>query len=172
MDANTQTLLIVFVGLTGAAVLLQAFVLLGIFISLRKAAKSALQATEDLKATVLPMVHTTRELLDRIGPQVVTVSADVAELTRLFRKETTTAKASFSEIMDRLNKQTARLDAMLTSGLNSVERAGSLLESAVAVPVRQVTGIFNAFKAVVETYRSETPRRRQANGQEDRDLFI
>jgi hypothetical protein len=172
MEANSQTYLIIFVAITGIAVFMQALVLLGIFLSLRKAAQAMTQTTEDLKATVLPMVHSTRELVEKIGPQLVKVSTDLAELTQLCRKETASAKVSFSEIAERINKQTIRLDAMLTSGLNSVERAGSLLESAVAMPVRQVNGIFSAFKAMVDAYRQEPPRRKPPLSPEEKDLFV
>jgi hypothetical protein len=70
MAQNTETILIIFVAFTGIAVLLQACVLFAIFISLRKTAKSVLEATEDFKVTVLPMVHSTRDLVERITPQV------------------------------------------------------------------------------------------------------
>jgi len=116
MAWNTETILIIFVAFTGAAVFLQACVLIAIYISLKKAAKSALEATEDFKSTVLPM------------------------------------------IMQRVDRQTQRLDSLLTSGLNALDRTAVAIESAVAAPVRQVNGIFAAVKAVVETYRAETPR--------------
>ena len=172
---DNQVLLIIFVALTGVAVLMQACVLLAIFISLQKTAKSVLVVTEDLKGTVVPMVNSTRELLDRIGPQLITVTADLAELTQGIRKETACVRVSVSEIMDRVNRQTKHIDAMLTSGLNSVERAGEVLESAVAAPVRQFNGIFAAVKAVIETYRKvdpHNPPRKTAQTAADSDMFV
>jgi uncharacterized protein YoxC len=165
MESNTQTILTIFVALTGVAVLLQACVLFAIYVSLRKTAQSVQQATEDLKATVVPMVHSTRELMERITPQVVTISAGLSELTEVLHKESkgvrisvADVRSSVAEIVERVNRQTARLDAMVTSGLNTVEKAGSILETAVAVPVRQANGILAAVKAVIETYRSTPPR--------------
>jgi hypothetical protein len=165
---NTETILIVFVAFTGVAVLLQACVLFAIFISLRKTAQSAAQTAEDLKATVLPMVHSTRELVERISPQIITVSADLAELTASLKKETRGVSFSAAEIMQRVSRQTERLDDMLTNGLNAVDRAGAVVEATVAAPVRQVNGVLAAIKAVIETYRSDVPRRRPepSNGQD------
>ncbi len=159
MQPNTENLLIIFVGLTGIAVLLQACVLLGIYISLRKTAALLSQTSEDMKATVLPTLHSTRELLEKISPQVVVISSGIAELTQTVQSETRAVRVSVSDIVDRVTRQTARLDSMVTSSLNSVEKAGSVLESAVAVPVRQANGIMAAVKAVVETYRHTAPRR-------------
>lgn len=166
---DTQTLLIVFVGLTGMAVLLQACVLLGIFLSLRKAAKSVTDVTDDLKGTVIPLVHTSRNLMERISPQVLTISTGLAELIELVHKESSGAKtsvseirASVSEIVQRVSRQTARLDAMLTVGLDAVERTAGALETSVAAPVRQANGIVAAIKATIDTYRS-WPRSRPAS---------
>jgi methyl-accepting chemotaxis protein len=160
MALNTETLLIIFVAFTGVSVLLQACVLLAIYLSLRKTAKSAMDASEDLKTTVLPMVHSTKELVDRITPQVITISEGLAELTQTLKKESRGVSFSASEIMERVNRQTQRLDGMLTNGLDAVERAGEVVETAVAAPIRQVNGIMAAIKAMIETYRSDAPHRK------------
>jgi len=153
MQPHIEILLIVFVALTGLAVVLQACVLFAIFITLKKVA----QSTEDLKATVLPLVHSTRETMERLSPSVMTISTGIAELTEMLHKETKDVRVSVSEIMQRVNHQTERLDAMLTTGLDTVERAGAVIESAVALPVRQANGIVAAIKAVIETYRNTKP---------------
>jgi hypothetical protein len=113
------------------------------------------------------MVHSTRELVERISPQIISISADVAELAASLKKETRGVSFSAAEILQRVNRQTERLDTMLTSGLNAVERAGVVVESAVAAPVRQVNGVLAAIKAVIDTYRSDFSRRRPANSNGD-----
>ncbi len=170
MEWNTQTILIVFVGLTGAAVVLQAFVLLGILISLRKTAKSMVEITDDLRSTIMPMVQSTRELLERITPQVITVTDGLSEVTQTMRKEAAGVSFSAAEIMNRVSLQTKRLDAMLTTGLNTVERMGAVVESTVAMPVRQVNGILAAVRAVVDTYRSVEPSRRSSQSGYDPEI--
>jgi methyl-accepting chemotaxis protein len=157
MANNIETILTVFVALTGIAVLLQACVLFGIFLSLKKTAKSVIDSTDDFKVTVLPMVRSTRDLVERISPQVITISEGLAELTAKIQKESNGVSVSVSEIMERVNRQTARLDQMLTGGLNTVERATEVVETAVAKPVRQINGVMAAIKAVVETYRKDSP---------------
>jgi len=165
MEANTQTILIVFVAFTALSVLLQACVLFGIYIALKKTTKTVLEVTEDLKDTVIPMVLTTREMLDRVKPQVFTITAGLAEFTETVRSETAGVTFSVVDVMQRVDRQSQRLDSMLTSTLNAIERVADILETAVAMPVRQVNGIFAAVKAVVDTYRSEgSPRRSSSNG--------
>ena len=172
MEANSTTLLIVFIGLTSAAILLQAGILLGIFLSLRKTAKSLTEVTGDIKATVIPLVHSTRELVDRISPQIVTVSSGLADLTELAQREAQEAHLSIAEINGRVQRQTARLDGMLTSALDRIERVGGAVEHTVSVPVRHANGVVAALKAVFDTYRSTpgTSRRRTEVPDPDRDL--
>lgn len=157
---DTNTLLIIFVGLTGAAVLLQAGVLFAIYISVRKTAEVVNKATEDLKTTVIPMAHSTHELLKNITPQIISISTGLSELTELVHRESKGVSLSVAEISARVNRQTARLDGMLTHGLDAVERTGSLVESTLAKPIRQANGIAAAAKAIVDTYLSYKPASR------------
>jgi gas vesicle protein len=172
---DTQTILIIFVAFTGVSVFLQALVLFGIFISLKKTSKAVTDLTEDIRIKVLPLIHESRDLWGRLGPQLVTVTTDLAELTQVVRKQSASINVSVSEIMERVNRQTKHLDSILTSGLNSVERAGEILETAVAAPVRQVNGIMAAVRAIVDTYRHLDPRdpqRKPTHSAADKDLFI
>ncbi|MFC5863892.1 hypothetical protein ACFPT7_16405 [Acidicapsa dinghuensis] len=154
MTFQSETLLIIFVGATCAAVLLQAFVLLGIFFSVRKSAKLITDATDELKTTVMPMVHSTRQLVDKIYPEVITVTDALAEFTVKARKEATQIDVSPAELINGIKRQVQRIDSMLTVGLDRVERAGNALETTVATPVRQLNGVLAAIKATVDTYRS------------------
>jgi hypothetical protein len=156
---TNPNLLTIFIAITSFAVLLQACILLAILIALLKTAKLVKTATEDLKVTVIPVIHTTRELLEKISPQIQTVSQGVAELTEMVHRQSSGVKVTAVDIMDKVGKQADRLDSMVTTGLNAVEKAGMTLESAVAVPVRQANGIAAAIKAVVQTYRNFEPRR-------------
>ena len=67
---NNETLLLIFVACTGAAVLLQALVLLAMLLTARKALKIAQEQIEDLRTNVLPVVKETRELLSSVGPKI------------------------------------------------------------------------------------------------------
>jgi hypothetical protein len=161
MTPNTEILVTIFVISTAVSVLIQTCILVAIFISVRKTAKALLDTTTDLKATILPLVHSSRDLVERISPQVITIAAGMADLTEVMKRETAGVKFSATEIMERISIQIKRLDAMLTHGLNTVERASTIMENTVSAPVRQVNGVMAAIKAVVNTYRSgsSTPQR-------------
>jgi hypothetical protein len=153
MTWNTETILIFFVAFTGVSVLLQAGVLLGIYISLRKTSKSVLEMTEDVKSMVTPLVYTSRQLMERVTPELITVTGALAEWTNTIRKETAGVNISIAEVVGRVSRQMERIDAMLTVALDRIERTSSTIETTVAAPVRQVNGVLAAIKAMIDTYR-------------------
>ena len=78
---TNEQLLMIFVACTGAAVLLQAFVLLAMLFTARKALKVAQEQIEELRTTVLPLVKDTKQLLTNVGPKIESVATDMAALT-------------------------------------------------------------------------------------------
>ena len=176
MQSNTETYLIIFIAVAACAILLQAGILFGIFLSAKKTESQIKILVKDLKDTVLPVVHSSRMLIEKLSPEVVSISQSVSELTATVNKESKNVRDSISEITTRVGKQTERLDGMLTSSLNSIEKAGSVIESAVALPVRHANGVVAAFKAVVDTYRTTKPgarpSRRPTYPDPDEDMVI
>jgi hypothetical protein len=151
---DSQTLLIIFVGLTGVAVLLQACVLLALYFTVRKATEAIHKRIDELKANYFPLISTTKDLIERVAPQIVTISTGIADLTELLQSESQSVRVSVSEIMERVNRQSERLDALVTTGLDTIEHAGNALEHAVAQPVRRANGIVAGVKAAIASYRS------------------
>ncbi len=156
MQWNTETLLIVFVAFTGIAVLLQACVLVGILISITRAARSAVTVTEDFRATVVPLIQSTRDLVERATPQLLTATTNMLELSEGIRTETAELRTNLADILDRVHRQTVRMDGMLAAGLDSVQAAAQAVESAVLRPARIATRVVRTANAMLDAYR--TPR--------------
>lgn len=175
-NVNSETLLLIFVACTGAAVLLQAFVLLGMLIALRKALKFAQEQSEELRSNVLPLVKDTRELLIRVGPKIESVASDVAVLVSRVREQSTRVEASAGEMLERVYKQTTRVDTMLTHALDTVDRAGAIVAEVISVPLRQLAGFAAFARAALGSFRSGPPRSqtepRPTHSAADKDLFV
>ncbi|GEM_PF-1504043 len=173
-NVNTETLLIVFVALTGAAVLLQSFVLLALFFSVRKAAKAIQEEMAELRGIVQPVAKETREFLARVGPQVEAVTKDVAEMVHGLRAQSVELQVSTTEILERVRRQTSRMDTMFTGVLDTVDRATAVVSQAVTIPLRQISGIAAFLRAAIDTLRSggRAPRAQATHSAADRDLFV
>ena len=187
---NTDTILITMVGIAGAAVLLQALVLLGMFIAMIKAIKAAKKEIDEFKTSVMPiidtskvlihtskeLVQTSRDLIARLEPKLDAAASDLQEMVQKAREEAARLQESAEEINQRVRHQAARVDDMTTSVLNGVDRAGHFMNEVVSVPVRQVSGVIAAVKAVVDTLRAPLPPRphevRETRTVDEKDLFV
>jgi ABC-type transporter Mla subunit MlaD len=161
---NNETLMLAFVALTGIALSAQAIILLAIFLSLRKAAKSVQENIQELRASILPVVEnsrdvieSTRDVIARLAPKVEAATHDVVEMVRILREKSDELDGSVSEILERLHRQSARLDGMLSGALDTVDRAGEYVAEAVSGPVRQISAVLASIKAIVGALRSPSP---------------
>ena len=175
------------------AVLMQAFVLLGIFLTMRKAVQTAKEQSEEYRAKLTPilddggkllttakdLVASTQELLQSLKPRVETAVGELAGMTQDLHDQVNRLQISVDEVAQKARYQADRVDSMTTSFLNGLDRFGTFLNEAVHAPIRQVNGFVAAAKAVVDTLRAPAPPRtrvrpmaRTTRMDEDRDLFV
>jgi methyl-accepting chemotaxis protein len=180
---DNETIELICIAVTALAVLLQAIVLFFIYLALRKTIGSLREEVLDLRSSLMPMVDNTRELIDnsrelidntrrvfaRVAPKAEATVSDVARVARGLREQTEELESAAQEILARVRVQTGRMDAMTTSGLDAVDRAGSFVAQTVSKPVRQLLGLAAAAKAIVETLRGPVrePRLKRFSGDED-----
>jgi methyl-accepting chemotaxis protein len=164
---HIDTILIVMVAIYGLSVLLNVCVLLGLWIGANKAAKAAKVYAEELHAKLDPVLHSTHELvgitkdlINKLEPKLEAAAGDLADITRAAREETARIKESTSEITDRIRRQAERVESMANDALNSVDRVGHFINNTVSAPVKQVTGVVAAARAILETLRKPSPPRR------------
>jgi methyl-accepting chemotaxis protein len=177
-NLDNQTIQLIFVAVTALAVLMQAIILLAIFVAVRKAARSVSEQVEDLRNSVMPILDTTRDLINRVAPRIEDATADLAEITHGLRVQTAQMESAATEIVDRVRRQTNRLDKMFTGVLDSVDKAGAFVADAVSKPVRQISGLLASLKAIVESLRNSAaapphePHLRRDRSSSDTDMFV
>jgi hypothetical protein len=175
-NVNDETLLLIFVACTGAAVLMQALVLLAMLITARKALKLAEEQIAELRTTVLPVVKDTKELLSNLGPKIEVIATDFAALTHGLRKHGIKLEESATDILERVNRQSTRMDMMLTNVLDTVDRAGAVVADVISVPLRQLAGVAAFARAAFGTLRNAPPRTQSepqpTHSPADKDLFV
>ena len=189
--ANVNTELLLILGGVTVAVLLQAGVLLGIFLTVRKAVQQGREEANEFRDQLTPVLETAkqfmtaangiivaaRKLIDAVDPKVQSAAAQLEQITHDLHDQTTRLNSTVDEIAGRVRRQADRVDGMTTSFLNGVDRVGSVVNEVINVPLRQINGLVAAAKAMVEALRAPVaPRPRRpaptttATG--DRDLFV
>ena len=111
---NHDTLLVIFVGLTGFALLVQAIVMVAALVTVRKTVRALHEDVQELKTTAMPILAKSRETLDRVAPRIDSISKDMAVLAHTLREQGVELQATASEVLERVQRQTSRVDSMVT----------------------------------------------------------
>lgn len=174
--ANTDTFLLVICIIMGVMALLQIGFLIALAVMGGKALKMAKEYADDLRTTCTPtlnhardLVETSKNLLNRLEPRLDAAASDLAEIVKAVREETRNIQASADEINERIRRQAERMDQMTTATLNGMETVGHFMNVAMNAPMRQVSGIIAAVRAIVETLRAPAPRRTRTVGSAQAD---
>lgn len=171
---NNETITLIFVIAIAVAVGLQAAILLALFVVVRKSVKKLHAEVELLRTAATPILDHTREFVKNVSPKIDAAAADFAEMARGWRAQSVEFRASASDIMERVNRQTGRVDTMFTGALNHVDRAGNALSDAVSVPLKHLSGVAAFARAAVASLRSNNPKSQTppARAVGDKDLFV
>lgn len=159
-----ENLVPVFIAVTAAAVILQAGILVALYLAVRKTTAKLEGVIEEVKGKALPTIDSANSMLTELRPKVGQILDNVVELrpkvqvvvdnlvqtTSAVRSEVQRVDATVSDVMDRARLQVIRADEMLTRTFDRVEHTSELVTKTVVSPVRQVSGIVRGVTAGVE----------------------
>jgi methyl-accepting chemotaxis protein len=148
----TENLTILFIAITGAAVVLQAGLLAGMYLAMRKSSAKFESLAEDVKSKALPTFSETQALLTELRPKLQLISDNLAEVTSTIRAQLQRVDAAVNDAVDRARLQVIRTDEMVTRTLDRVEAASDVVQKTVVSPVRQVSGVIQGVTAGLEYF--------------------
>lgn len=164
-----------FVAVTALAVLLQAIIIIAIFIQLRRTTARVERTLADFNTRVMPLVSRVQLLVEDISPRISGIVADASEITRLARGEAQRVDRIVSEALERLRMQLIHVDHILTGAMEAVEEAGSHLRQTVWGPVVKATALIRGVQAGIDFFRTVRQGRDPVEPpaeQQDEGMFI
>jgi outer membrane murein-binding lipoprotein Lpp len=160
MDDN---LLRVFIAVTTFAIVVQAGILVGLYLAVRKStAKMEALATEVTTKT-LPTVETVQNLLVELRPKIEVLSTNAVESSNLVRNQLARIDATLTDALDRTRLQVIRADELLNRTMDRVEETSDAVHKTVISPLRQINGLMTAVSTGVEVLFGQK-RRHPKNG--------
>src|SRR5579872_884233 len=130
-----------FVIVTAIAVVLQAAILIALFVQMRRTAAVVERTVSDLNTKLTPLIARVQFVVDDVSPRISGIVADAAEITRLARGEAQKVDRILSEALERLRLQLIHVDHILTGAMEALEEAGSRMKQTVWVPVAKATAV-------------------------------
>jgi hypothetical protein len=168
-----ETWVAVFVCVAAAAILLQAGILVAMYLQMRRTTERMERFTSDLESRLTPILTRVQILLEDTQPKISEMVADAAHVVYLARAQAQKVDRVFTEASDRLRGQLVRADRIVTGALEAVEDAGSKFSHNVWRPVRQVSALMQGIKVGIDLLRSRRGRRRPEEPlEQEEELFI
>ena len=167
----SNTYLAVFIGITAFAVLLQAGILLGMFIAVRKTSEKLEALAEEMKNKVLPTAELAHSMITELRPKIETVMDNVSVSTTVFRTQMERIDATLTDIVDRTRLQVIRADEFVTGTMDKLEETREVVQRTVVSPVRYLSGIAHGLSVGLEAFFGRRRGRNGVNVQQD-EMFI
>jgi hypothetical protein len=140
----------IFVGVTAAAVVIQAGILVGLYVAVRKSTSRMEALATEVKTKVLPTVDTAQSMLVEWRPKMDNIASNVSEASTVVRGQIERLDATVTDIVDRTRLQVIRADELLNRTMDRIEETSDVVHRTVVSPVRQLSGLVQGLTAGLE----------------------
>jgi outer membrane murein-binding lipoprotein Lpp len=162
----------IFVGVTTAAVVIQAGILVGLFVAVRKSTSRMEALAIEVKEKVLPTADTAQSIMKDLRPKIDTIATNVSETSTVVRGQLERIDATVSDVVDRTRLQVIRADELLNRTMDRIEETSEVVHRTVVSPVRQLSGLIQGLTAGVEfLFGGKRASRRDVTVPQD-EMFI
>ena len=162
----------IFIGVTAAAVVIQAGILVALYLAVRQTTARMEALATDVKTKVLPVAETAYSILTEVRPQLQTMVQNVTESSTMIRSQIERLDATVSDVVDRARLQVIRADELVNRTMDRVENITNLVHKTVVSPVRQLAGLVQGITSGVEFLIGAKRRRRNGVPAPQDEMFI
>src|SRR5579864_827333 len=117
----------VFIIVIAVAVVIQAGILIGLFVAVRKTSKRVESLANDVQTKALPTIETAHTMLTELRPRVTDIVTNVEESARMARAQMERLDVTVSDIVDRTRLQVIRADELVNRTMDRVEETSELV---------------------------------------------
>jgi hypothetical protein len=162
--------LTIFIAVTSAAVVIQAGILVAMYLAVRQTSARTEALVSEVRTKVLPTVETAQAILADLRPKVEGIVNNFNESSVMARNQMARLDATMSDLLDRARLQVIRADELVSRALDRVEETGDMVHKTVVSPVRQVSGVLQGLTAGLEFFFAG--RRKSREGAVQDEMFI
>ncbi len=168
-----ENLVPLFIIATAIAVVIQAGILVFLFIAVRQTSGRVEALASEVKTKAVPMIETAQAMLVELRPRVTEIVANVEHSSRIARAQVERIDATVSDAVDRTRLQVIRADELINRTLDRVEETSEMVHRTVVSPIRQLQGLVQGLSAALEFFLGRKRRQgRDGMGVPQDELFI
>ncbi|HEX3436233.1 MAG TPA: hypothetical protein VHT24_05640 [Pseudacidobacterium sp.] len=150
-----QVMFFIFTFVISVGVLIQAFVLLAMFLAVKKTAQETRELSSQLKQHLVPAISIARNLIEDVSPKVKVATSNLVQTTETLRSQAENINKTVKGVTGMAQAQAERVDEMATAVLNGVTEATAAVQHGIAAPLRQVAGVLNGLRAGYDVLRKK-----------------
>lgn len=164
----------IFVVVAAVAIVVQMGILIALYIAVRQAATRMAGIASRLEEQSMPVLVTSRAILEDAQPKIAEITSNLAESTATVRAHVAQMAEATGEIVDRARMQAARLDEFVSNTVDKIEVTADFVQHSVISPVRRIHAIVQAVSAGVGFLRASRARRKAGTNSSgvDEEMFI
>jgi hypothetical protein len=140
----------IFIACTAAAVVIQAGILVAMYLAVRQSAARVEALATEVRTKILPAAEIAHSMLLEFRPHLQTLVANVSESSILVRAQIERLDATVNDAIDRTRLQVIRADELLNRTLDRVESTTDMVHKTVVSPVRQLSGLVQGIASGLE----------------------
>jgi hypothetical protein len=140
----------IFIGCTAAAVVIQAGILVAMYLAVRQSAARMEALATEVRTKILPAAEIAHSMLLEFRPHLQTLVTNVSESSILVRAQIERLDATVNDAIDRTRLQVIRADELLNRTLDRVESTTDMVHKTVVSPVRQLSGLVQGIASGLE----------------------
>jgi hypothetical protein len=159
-----EGLLTLFVALTAIAVIMQAGVLIAIYLITKRTSEQLDRFTKDARELMVPMKS--------IADNMKTVSEDLIELGISAKEQFRRVEAMVTDAGESLQVQIDRFDRVSKNVVNRIDETAEIVQDSIISPVREVSAFAKGLTRGFQAFFLRKTRRAEEPDREDEELFI
>jgi len=167
-----ETLLTVFVIVAAAAIVVQALLMSGVYLAIRKIHLEVQGVRADVKQRLDPLTQSVTEILANSREPVRTITTNLAEISQVLRNRTTHVDALVADLVDKTRVQVFRLDEMMSDLVQKVETTADVVQQNVLAPIHEVSALIKGVRSGLEFLFSRRRAAGVSEASQDEQMFI
>jgi diacylglycerol kinase len=174
VENAVEKLIVVFVILTSIFIFLQACVIAGVFLSIRKMSFNVERMRSDVEQKVQPALTDFREVLGEakyVLQNLRGASTNIASISETVKFQVERVNTVIEETADRARIQIARADDVVADAIQKMEATSAIVQENVLAPIREASAIIRGVHGGLHFLFA---RKRNAVDQvhQDEEMFI
>jgi type IV secretory pathway VirB2 component (pilin) len=166
-----ETWVAFFVIVACLAIIMQAVILTGMFLAMKKTSEQVIRVSTEINTKLLPVLEQTNAILQDSRSRISSAVADAAEIAHIARNQANRFDRLMAEGLEMLRTQVVHADQVITGVLESVEEAHTTVRKTVTGPVSQMAAVLRGLKAGLDMFTSSKAERTRPQSSEE-ELFI